>query len=191
MILPISLLAVAASARLFNLPYTPSDSLEAISCYKYACKPDNITFSDDTCSYYNSDDSTYYVSPCTNSTMTCDLGSYNSTCTMPTPDPTPSYNSYPGEPCLNQGDCVYGTCDGSRCVGSKKGGPCVNNYECDPGFKCNGSNCDEQIAVGDTGCTVDEDCVSYAACNIVDTVGTCVEYFSVKVGQEVADCHVF
>lgn len=33
--------------------------------------------------------------------------------------------------------------------------------------------------------------MTYAACNIVDTIGTCLEYFSVPRGGKVSNCHEF
>ena len=175
MIFPISLLMISASARILTLPYEPSDSLEALNCNNYACKNEAAIFTPETCSWYHR--GFYYLSPCTNSTLTCELETgRNSTCTLPTPEPpTPTYSSYPGEPCLTQFDCVYGTCNGERCVGSVEGQSCVNNAKCDPGFKCNGSTCEKQIGLGGLGCREDEDCVNDGACNIdSDRKGVCI-----------------
>lgn len=41
---------------------------------------------------------------------------------------------------------------------------------------------------GQTGCLTDHDCINTAGCDIVNGIGTCVEYFSIAAGTLLNNC---
>ena len=104
----------------------------------------------------------------------------------------PPYNypqSYPGEVCRSNSDCVSGQCVDNYCQGQSPGGSCVGNQDCDAGFYCGpGFFCVPQLFYGAT-CSNDFQCQNNLACNrTLFEDGTCVYYFSIPVGKKVGMC---
>mmetsp|Transcript_16821 Transcript_16821/g.30069 ORF Transcript_16821/g.30069 Transcript_16821/m.30069 type:complete len:356 (+) Transcript_16821:20627-21694(+) len=156
----------------------------ALQCSKYLCA--NSTLTNDACIVYKPDQDTYYLDPCKKSTETC----------IPTHDQqnvycidfnsnTPTTFSYPGEKCVKNDDCVYGTCVNKICVGSGKGVGCQSNTECDSGLYCNkvSNECTIQVEAGGS-CEDDYQCVNNAACD----GKICTQYFSVDANKQVSQC---
>ncbi|CAG9328818.1 unnamed protein product [Blepharisma stoltei] len=157
-------------------------NLQSLNCQKYICggtKPMNPN----TCIYYGGE--AYYLQECTNSpNLYCPavFNLLNQTCTVP-PSPT-SQTAYPGEYCEDDSWCLYGTCKGGLCYGQEYGSNCQSHGECNKGLRCSNGKCVNQIAVNQTGCVNDYDCVNNAGCDI----NTCREYYSVANGDWVDMC---
>lgn len=162
-------------------------SLVASNCPIYRCKPQNISFEINQCISYNSTFNSYYLNPCSKSLYCPQISSPgNSTCLLPTAQPQ---ESWPGEECSIIVRCAYGECENSKCQGLLKGEACSVTDECSPGLYCAVTQtCSPQITVGNYGCSQDSDCVNNAGCNITDSGGVCVQYFSLAPNSAISNC---
>jgi len=149
-------------------------------CYKTKCNDGSIKMNDLTCSVLKND--TIYLNPCPDDYF-CQTGLEESKC-IPKIEVLESL-AYPGEPCKKKTHkCRYGKCKYGYCQGAELNKPCSINTECSPGLYCNLGKCIALIPAGNSGCARDFDCENSAGC--LD--GTCVKYFSLKVGDTVALC---
>jgi len=153
-----------------------------LSCYKYQCS----NLDGNTCiSYANN---TYSIDPCSSSNEYCPLtapGSTEpSTCTKLTP--TTGSKSYPGEPCSNSTDCVYGNCTAHECFNGNT--TCTLDTQCNPGHYCSNGLCTTQLAVNATGCTSETSCVNNAFCDFNQTQSKCIAYYTLPALTPVAYC---
>jgi hypothetical protein len=111
----------------------------------------------------------------------------NYTCTG-SPPQSP-YVAYPGEFCIDDSDCVTGTCTSNVCVGQLAGSQCNSNSDCDVGLYCNpGFFCAPQKTYLQP-CTNDYQCGNSMGCNnTLFEDGVCIEYYSIPNGQIVGSC---
>lgn len=157
------------------------------TCPSYECKAQNQVFDDYTCSYYDIDDTSYFLSSCSSETFSqCLLKSNtNSSCTQPSFKPTPKW---PGESCNNRDNslvCYIGECVDDICQGSLLGERCPNTNYCNPGHFCSLDKvCVKQFANGDKGCTDEYECENGLGCD----GGVCRKYLSVKPNEEISEC---
>lgn len=155
----------------------------SLTCYKYEC----ADLDGSTCiSYANN---TYYLDPCSSSNEYCSPSSPGTSdsvsCTKITPSTQPS--SYPGEPCSQSTDCVYGACVAKECYTASLA--CTSDAECNPGNYCNNTNsCSAQVALNSTGCTSEASCVNNAFCDYNSTQSKCLAYYSLPAYTPVAYC---
>ena len=152
-------------------------------CPSYGCPTTNITFTSAT--------------GCTNTTTTsvylkaCPAGQ---TCNLSTGQcasiPTVSSLNYPGEKCTYASSCISKNCTQNICVGVPLSGNCTDDTVCSPGLRCLNSQCRPQLAIGQSGCYNDYDCVNSAGCNQTTngSPGTCYAYLSVSTNSIVSDC---
>lgn len=93
-------------------------------------------------------------------------------------------NTFPGDPCTTDTQCLSGTCTGGYCAGKAAGAACEQSSECNPGNYCDVANgCTALVAEG-ADCDGDEMCPMNMGCNN----GFCVLYFSVAEAGTVTDC---
>lgn len=159
------------------------NTVSSSTCSPYLCAPADYNMPSGYCatSYNHS----FFLKPCSGSEV-CNLNT--GLCEDPAVDPG-SIN-YPGEPCGQNSDCSTSKCVSSTCTGTASGGYCAENEDCNPGLRCFESVCTKQIDVTQTGCVDDYDCINTAGCNFQGNSleGTCLNYFSVDIGQVVSDC---
>ena len=97
--------------------------------------------------------------------------------------------SYPGEFCMENSNCITGTCQSNTCLGLGPGLYCYTNSACDVGLYCGpGSYCTPQLGAG-SACTSDFQCQNNLACNkTLFAPGTCLGYYSIPSGSAVGTC---
>ena len=95
---------------------------------------------------------------------------------------------YPGEPCLNNSECITNSCIDNKCYGKKLNEECNNTYECYYGYTCklkenNNNNINnEKIcqipSKENENCSLDTDCeLNYGCYN-----NKCTSYYSLSNG---------
>lgn len=156
--------------------------LELSTCWSYQCLSSGMG---STCIYPDSSQNTYYLSACDQSKPNsfCDYSDLSDNVTCSRPPTVTSYVSYPGEQCLQDSDCIYGSCISKTCFAGVLNSACTDYLECNPGFRCSNGICTTLLAVG-ISCSNDYDCVPSAGCNM----GICTKYFSLAPGSAVSDC---
>ena len=154
-------------------------SAAQLSCPSYQCKPPGVQMANNTCTVTSSGN--VFVQPCDSNSGNSFCNVNTGKCTAP---PSSPVQSYPGEPCTVQSNCVIGTCTQGVCVGLPIGTHCTNSNQCSPGLYCaTTGQCSLQKPVGST-CGSDFDCVSYAGC----VSNNCTAYYSLAVNSTVPDC---
>jgi hypothetical protein len=179
---------------LFLLEFFMFLAVEA-SCPAYTCKLPTDYFIPGTCVFYKSSSAvpTYYSLPCSDRVLSyCPpMASSNSSCTVPAGVLS---LKYPGEKCHSDADCgPFSTgCVGQTCQGLSLGQACANSSYCAPGLRCNGT-CQRQLAVGESGCSLDQDCENTAGCSLPDgaSEGTCITYWSLADFATTDSCDNF
>jgi hypothetical protein len=188
-------------ATAINLNPVYSNPTLVGSCSNYTCLPSSTTTNFySICTVYNST-GVYSSLPCNNyyyANNFCDTSTLDvndpSTYVVYCSDPVTAYsNLYPGEaPCYQITDCLSNICQNSVCAGLPIGSFCSFNYQCQQGLSCSSltGTCTNLIPPGQTGCTTDFDCVNTAGCdyNYTNGIGTCRLYFSVEIGDKIANC---
>ena len=160
------------------------------TCPKYTCKKSSMSFTPETCLFYNSTETTYYAHKCSDPLLPyCQVVSLaNSSCVAAPASPL----RFPGEKCTVSSNCTaLSTCTGGVCVANGLLGPCTGDLDCNPGLYCgSGSVCVALIEPMESGCFNDNQCVNNAACNLTSAVtgGTCVGYFNISDYDYVATC---
>lgn len=165
-----------------------NDELSTQTCGKYQCTPTTISIPSASCGTVTNID-TFNLQICANPSSVPYCNTTTLECTA-IPNLAP-LQSYPGEPCIAQSDCLYGTCTSQICVGQGVNGACTSHAMCAPGYRCsNGGTCQAQIAIGVTGCRDYHDCVNWGGCNSTysSSNGTCIQYATVNNGELVTDC---
>ena len=164
------------------------DELSKNYCNIYSCKPPNFPLQNNTCIYPNLLYSSYYIQPCPSSAPYCssNLDTLSNITCSSTPQ-SASLSSYPGEPCNQTSDCLFGQCTSGVCF--NQGQTCKSSSDCNPGFRCSNSLCVALLKKGQTGCTTDYDCVPTAGCLKNSTTTTCVAYFSLKSNTKISLCN--
>ncbi|CAG9311136.1 unnamed protein product [Blepharisma stoltei] len=176
-------------------PYSPlgsfSDPIKDLSapvCNKYKCQESSQDYN--SCSYFEQDESTFYVKPCSDPSYSCSvlIDKLNYTCQLKTPTPT----SFPGDKCSSIDDCYGGysqSCTNGICIGRKIGDACTSSYQCSPNSTCREINgnlqCAPLLEIGETGCSQEFDCVYNAGCNFTSSSNVCVAYGSLSPGTEI------
>lgn len=127
----------------------------------------------------------YYISPCTDyqeSYCPPEFGIQNVSCEIP---PVLTHTKYPGEKCIQDTDCLYGTCTQNVCLGQSLYSNCQAYGECNPGLKCPSGN-GKCVPLGSTTdtCDSDYDCLPDLGCDD----GYCKPYYSVNNGEWINNC---
>ncbi len=74
------------------------------------------------------------------------------------------FTRYPGEDCLNIGDCVKGSaCYEGKCTGQEKDMACSSTIECKTGLYCKDNKCVAQVYEGGV-CSDTYDCKNNLVC---------------------------
>ncbi|CAG9329523.1 unnamed protein product [Blepharisma stoltei] len=159
----------------------------ALTCGVYQCAPTSIVITDGNCGKIF-ENKFYYLQVCPSSSTLSYCNTTSLTC-VATPAAA-ALQSYPGEPCVSQSDCIYGTCTASVCAGAKLNEKCTIHEQCNPGLRCYGGSCVVQLAIGSAGCRDEQDCVNYSGCNMTYSSqnGTCIQYASLSDNLVVTDC---
>ena len=97
--------------------------------------------------------------------------------------------AYPGEPCIENSDCITNLCTANTCIGANAGNACVSNSDCDVGFYCGSSFfCTQQLQIN-SACTSDYQCQNNLGCNnTLFSPGQCIPYYSIPSGYPVGTC---
>lgn len=166
-------------------------SAAALSCNLYSCAPTTANWDDGGCiTYY---EGVYFLRTCTSQQYSyCQpiASPGNSSCALQ--PASSSYNvSWPGEPCIDDLSCVYGTCRNDTCTGYALGANCTSDASCTPGSYCN-MTCMPQLTASQSGCTRDEMCSNSQGCNITTSgLGVCTGYLSLPSGAGVWPCNSY
>lgn len=163
-----------------------------VECDAYKCKTKSIKFAQDTCVYYDTDNSVYYVEECDDDEV-CTPGTTstsNYTCVEESDSGT---LAYPGEECDHDSDCHSKHCSSDLCVGySFNDTTCSADNECAYGLYCDTVDtkvCLELLPL-DSTCSRNEQCTYGSFCykSSTDALGTCKKYLSVTTGSEIDAC---
>lgn len=171
----------------FNI--TPAN----FKCPSYSCD-NTLAWAEGICITFIESYNTYAINPCDansnapycNTSVSASNKWNNSTCTNYT-----GPAKYPGSSCVAGFECLLGLCSNGLCQGLLQGQACSSSKYCNPGLYCNSANyvftCQPLIPEYGQGCGSDYDCANDCGCLFSSSgpPGTCVPYFSIKVGEEV------
>lgn len=155
-------------------------------CPRYECKPDSISFSDESvCLLFAND--TFYSRSCDNESYFCnytDISETNMGWCIYKNETHTSHLYLPGEDCYYDDDCYDGViCQDQKCKGFEKDKQCESHKQCDVGLYCN-LTCQTQISLGRVGCFDDYHCSNTGGCVINSfsdaTLNVCVPYFTMR-----------
>lgn len=160
-----------------------------VKCYSYKCKTIKL---DDTCAYFDTESSQFYVQECDDDQV-CVAGSSpteNFTCSDIEKPTTPTL--YAGEECDSDSDCYSNDCSKDVCVGLAEDSKCTKDEECSYGLYCDildTKTCVVLLPV-DTSCLRDAQCAYGSFCYKApgDQAGTCKKYLSLDSGTQVDFC---
>ncbi|CAG9314387.1 unnamed protein product [Blepharisma stoltei] len=169
----------------------------SMNCPLYSCKPEQVTFADQSVCLQIFG-SSYYSRAC-ESGSTCDttnVMSGRASCIHETPkDPSPRYN---GEVCIIDSDCMSDYCADHICKRSEEGDSCKSDTDCNAGQFCYTNTtsaeffCVPVYKSGEAGCTNDNQCESTCGCRIMDKnnndKNTCIPYFSLPDYEPLIGC---
>ena len=192
----LSLLAFTAFGGLLNAQQTFK------GCSKYSCG----TLNGNSCASSSAGSNTITVSPCSQSNSSkayCPAQTFSNVdmsaeCTE-APEPV-YHNLNIMDPCGSSNQCKGSlTCDNGACNGFDEGDDCQYDYECNPGTYCKSTTfkCAKQLAIGDSGCEWDTDCVNNAVCKHGSASrldgsdllnGKCIAIHSLQDGEDPGMC---
>ena len=154
-------------------------------CVSYICREYIDESGSSYCIFYNTTELTMYLNPCDEAFQCPELEeeSNNSICTAPThsgPD------SFPGEQCSSNINCVTFNCTDNLCHGTQSGESCESHQDCDIGLYCDSNVCKEIKKNGDP-CNSDYECSSDSFC--YEETKVCTPYFSLESGTLLSSCY--
>lgn len=170
----------------------------SLACAMYSCKPDKVTFADESVCLQIFDYN-YYLRPCSKGYY-CDVsGTTNGRayCIYDSDVGVPN-ERYNGEKCTYDYDCMSSYCNSGVCSRYTEGDICELDSDCNAGQYCyyntttTENYCIDVLKTGSFGCNLDTECQSSSGC-LVNSLRTpsknkCVTYFSLPDYTPLLSC---